>query len=113
MGPLVMAWLIGEGIVIYRWGKNGAPPTPGALAAASGFFVLLAVLAEYQPARSLATALAFGVDAAALFQILPGGNPQQRTGWPPQHIDDPGVFLPKGEAGGVVQPGHLPKLGQG
>lgn len=100
MGPLVIAWLLGEGIVTYRWAKAGAPPTPGALAAASGFFVLTAVLAEYAPARGLATLLAFGVDIAALLQVLPGGRPAQQTGWPPLHINDPAVFLPKGSSGG-------------
>lgn len=105
MGPLVIAWLIGEGIVTYRWAKAGAPPTPGTLAAASGFFVLTAILAEYQPARGLATLLAFGVDIAALLQVLPGGNPAQQTGWPPLKINDPAVFLPKGSSGGGnIQP---------
>jgi len=99
MGPLVLAWLTGEGIVIWRWARNGAPPTPGALAAASGFFVLCAILAEYQPARTVATLLAWGVDAAALLQILPGAKVTQDTGWPPIKIDDPTVLLPRGSAG--------------
>ena len=98
MGPLVMAWLIGEGIVTWRWAKGGAPPTPGALVASSGFFVLCALLAEYQPARGVATLLAFGVDVAALLQVLPGSKTQQATGWPPALIDDPSIVLPNGSA---------------
>jgi len=41
---------------------------PGTLLASSGFFALLAVLAEYEPARPAATALAFGLDLAAFLQ---------------------------------------------
>lgn len=99
MAPLILAWLIGEGIVTWRWAKAGAPPTPGALAASSGMFVLLAVLAEYQPARGAATLLAYGIDLAALLKVLPGGTPAQQTGWPPLKINDPTVFLPAGSSG--------------
>jgi hypothetical protein len=35
-------------------------------------FALLAVLAEYEPARAAATAMAFGLDLAVLMQVLPG-----------------------------------------
>lgn len=97
---LVLAWLIGEGIVTYRWVKQGAPPTPGTLAAASGFFALLALLHEYPPARTAATLVAFGVDLAALLQVLPGGGTVQQTGWPPLPIADPTVLMPAGSAGG-------------
>ena len=70
MGSLTSAWLVGEGIVIYRYVKmHAAPPVPGALLASSGLFVLLALLAEAQPARFLANALAWGFDAAAFFQL--------------------------------------------
>src|SRR5215469_10043657 len=96
---LVLAWLIGEGIVAYRWAKAGAPPAPGALAAASGFFVLLAVLHEYPPARTAATLTAYGIDIAALLQILPGSKTLQQTGWPPLPINDPSVLLPSGSNG--------------
>lgn len=95
----LLAWLAGEGIVTWRWAKAGAPPTPGALAAASGFFVLLALLHEYPPARGAATLAAFGIDIAALLQILPGTNPAQVTGWPPPLINDPSVLLPAGSSG--------------
>lgn len=97
---LVMAWLVGEGIVTWRNLKHGAPPTPGQLVAVSGFFVLLAILAEYAPAKPVATAIAVGVDIAAFLQVLPGtGAPVNLTRtWPPALINDPTVLLP-GTAG--------------
>jgi len=70
MRGIILAWLIGEGVIVYRSvAKNHAPPVPGALLSTSGLFILLAVLAEYQPAEYLATALAFGVDIAALLNL--------------------------------------------
>jgi hypothetical protein len=41
---------------------------PGTLLVSSGLFALLAVLAEYEPAREAATALAFAFDLAAYLQ---------------------------------------------
>lgn len=95
---LVMAWLIGEGIVTWRTAKHGAPPTPGSLAAVSGFFVLLAILAQYPPAKGAAVGIAVGVDIAAFLQVLPGSSgPVNKTRtWPPAKISDPTVFLPGG-----------------
>ena len=70
MRGIILAWLIGESIIVYRSvAKQHAPPVPGALLSTSGLFVLLAILAEYDPARFLATALAFGVDIAALLNF--------------------------------------------
>lgn len=101
MGPFTIAWLVGEGIVVWRWGKAGAPPTPGALALSSGFFALLGVVASIAPAsRGAMTALAVGVDVAALLQVLPGSKVHQQTGWPPPLITDPSVLLPTGSAHG-------------
>jgi hypothetical protein len=95
MGVLMMAWLVGEGIVAARWFKQGAPPPPGSLAAVSGFFALLAVLGSYPPARGVAGALGVGIDIAALLQVLPGTTaPTAAKGWPPQVITDPTVLLP-------------------
>lgn len=73
MGGLVAAWAIGEGIIVYRAIKvNHAPPMPGALLAASGLFIMLALLAEGGPnASRLATTLAFGFDAAAMLNLFP------------------------------------------
>lgn len=76
MGGITLAWLIGIGIISWRAvTTHHRPPIPGELAGASGFFVLCAVLAEYQPARGAATLLAFGIDIAAYLQapvITPG-----------------------------------------
>ena len=82
MGLFLAAWVTAEGIVIYRWKRLGAPPTPGALLWPSAIFVALAVLADYPPARGTATALAVGVDIAVLMQVL-GKAPTGTTGWPP------------------------------
>lgn len=102
MGGFMLAWLLGEGIVVYRWGKAGAPPTPGALVLSSSFFALLGVVGSaYQPARGAVTLLAFGVDIAALLQVLPGTKVQAKTGWPPPVITDPTVLLPNGKAHGA------------
>jgi hypothetical protein len=44
------AWLVGEGIIIYRTvTKQKRPPMPGELLASSGLFLLLALLGEPQP----------------------------------------------------------------
>jgi hypothetical protein len=60
------------GILAYRSVKvNHGPPVPGAMLAASGLFVLLALLAQAQPARFAATALAWGVDVAAFMNLYP------------------------------------------
>lgn len=89
------AWMIGESIVFYRWGKLGAPPTPGVLAMSSGLFAAAAVVSAYQPARTLATVAAFGVDLAVLLQVV-GKAPSAVTGWPPPMISDPAAILPNG-----------------
>lgn len=84
MNGLVVAWLVGEGILVYRSvRKNHAPPVPGALLATSGLFVLLALLAEAERARFLATALAWGFDVAAFMNLYPpvtsGGTTKQEA----------------------------------
>lgn len=69
MAGIALAWLIGEGIIVYRSvTKQHHAPVPGTLLASSGFFALLALLAEYQRARPAATLLAFGVVIAAYLQ---------------------------------------------
>lgn len=95
MGLFMFAWLVGEGIIVYRWFKAGAPPTPGALLMPSAIYLALAVLAEHEPARFTATALAWGVDVAVLLQII-GKEPGQVTGWPPPMITDTSVVFPSG-----------------
>jgi|SRR5215469_6794597 len=82
---LFFAWAIGESIIVYRWVKAKAPPAPGALLLPTGLFLGLAILSEYQPARSTATAFAYAVDLAILLQVV-GKQPAQATGWPPPKI---------------------------
>lgn len=94
---LFFAWAIGEGIIIWRWAKAKAPPPPGQLLLASGLFLGLAVIAEYQPARTAATAFAYAVDLAVLLQVV-GKDPKAQTGWPPPFINNPAVILPGGQA---------------
>jgi hypothetical protein len=66
---ITLAWLIGETIIVWRSvARNHRPPMPGELLGASVFFALLAMLAEYPPARTTATLMAFGVDLAAWLQ---------------------------------------------
>jgi hypothetical protein len=101
---VVLAWGAGLGIITYRWVKAGAPPTPGTLFMASGFFALCALLGEYPPARGTATLLAFGVDLAAYLQVVGKAPAAQATGWPPLPINDPTVLLPAGGSGGQVTP---------
>jgi hypothetical protein len=101
---IVVAWGAGLGIITYRWMKAGAPPTPGTLFMASGFFALCALLAEYPPARTPATLLAFGIDLAAYLQVVGKAPAGQATGWPPLLINDPTVLLPSGGSGGKIVP---------
>lgn len=97
MGGLFFAWAVGEGIIGYRWAKLKAPPTPGVLMVASGLFLGCAILAEYGPAKNLATAFAWAVDLGVLMQVV-GKAPTATTGWPPPAIDDPSVVLPTGKS---------------
>ena len=72
MGGLVAAWAVGEGIIIYRaFKRTHAPPMPGALLASSALFVMLALLAESDSAKPLATTLAWGFDLAAFLNLAP------------------------------------------
>jgi len=70
VGPFVLAWLAGEGIIVYRTvSKDHLPPSPGRLLASSGFFALLAIIAKMGPgAQRAATLMAFGLDIAAILQ---------------------------------------------
>ncbi len=95
MTGLFFAWAAGEGIIFYRWGRLGAPPTPGVLAMSTALFLGLAVIGEYRPARPVVTAFAFAVDLAILLQVV-GKAPTGITGWPPNLITDPGAILPPG-----------------
>ena len=67
---IIIAWLVGEGIISYKSvKKNNRPPLPADLLAASGAFVLLGLLSEWQD--QLAMMLAVGLDAAALLTLFP------------------------------------------
>lgn len=93
----LFAWMIGEGIIVYRWVKAKAPPTPGALLLPSALYLSLAILAEYQPARTTATAFAYALDLAILLQVV-GKVPAQVTGWPPAQSIPQTAVLPTGSA---------------
>lgn len=85
MPGIVLAWLVGEGILTYRsFKQDHRPPLPGQLLAASGIFIMLGLLAEAQQARFLAGALAWGFDVAALMNVLPqavsGATPKATSG---------------------------------
>lgn len=87
MAGITLAWLIGEGIIIWRSvNKNHRPPVPGELLGSSAFFALLALLAEYPPARTTATLTAFGVVLAAYLQapiITPATQAKTPAAAPP------------------------------
>jgi hypothetical protein len=69
---LVLAWLAGESIIIYRSFKNNhRPPMPGQLLASSGLFAALGLLARSPQGTFLAGALGWGFDAAAFMDIAP------------------------------------------
>src|SRR5258708_4526453 len=98
MGPFLAAWLVGEGIIVYRSVKNQkAPPGPGQLLLSSGLFVMLALLAEAPSARRLAITLAWGFDIAALMNLWGSGGPKASTqttvAWPPPPAPDT-VIIP-------------------
>lgn len=82
MSGITLAWLAGLGIISWRsFTKDHHAPIPGTLLSASALFALLALLAEYQPARSAATAAAFGLDLAALLKV-PIITPKQAASLP-------------------------------
>ena len=93
-----MAWLVGEGIIIYRSVKlRKIPPGPGELLLSSGVFVLLALLAESEKARPIAVTLAWGFDIAAFMNLGNIATPKNAasTGWPPPKAPDT-ITIPNG-----------------
>ncbi len=103
MGPFILAWMVGEGIIIYRSVKtNKCPPGPGQLLVTSGMYVMLAMLAEVNSARYLATALAWGFNAAAFMRLYDPVGGKTSGQWPPDKMPDNMVFptgVPQG--GGI------------
>jgi hypothetical protein len=72
MPAIVLAWLVGEGLLVYRdYKKNHRPPLPGELLASSGVFAVLGLLAEAPNARFIAGAMAWGFDIAIFYQLAP------------------------------------------
>ena len=72
MPGIGLAWLTGNAILFWRsWKQDQRLPIPGQLIAANFVFIALALLAEAERARFLATALAWGFDVAALLNVLP------------------------------------------
>ncbi len=70
MTGLILAWMVGEGIMTYRIvTQQSRPPLPGELLASSGLYVLLGFLAEAQ--SELASLLAWGINLAALLNLWP------------------------------------------
>jgi hypothetical protein len=103
MGGFVLAWLTGMGIMSWRAvAKEHRPPWPGQLMAGSGYFILLGLLAQYPPARRAATLTAWGVDIAALLQVLPGGPKGTDAGgpWPPTLMISSTMIFPDGKTTG-------------
>ena len=108
---LFFAWMVGESIVFYRWGKLKAPPTPGVLVSSSIVFGGLALVSLYTPAKTFATITAFTYDLAILMQVV-GKAPTQTTGWPPPQITSTTAILPDGTAdSGADPPGGAPAGG--
>jgi hypothetical protein len=98
MTGFLAAWLLGEGIIVWRWGKHKAPPPPGALAVSSALFAALAVIASYEKARTAATLFAWGVDVAVLLQVL-GKEPKVVTNWPPSSCIPDSQIFPSAKGG--------------
>lgn len=74
MNGLAGAWLAGEAIVIWRLvHRDHRLPAAGELVGITGLFAALGLIAGYAPARGIVTALAYGLDIAALFNVLPAG----------------------------------------
>lgn len=92
LGGFVAAWLVGEGIIVYRSVRAKRPPMPAALAASSGLFVILALLAEAAP--TLAAMLAWGFDLAAFMDLFSRN--------PPKIL---GTLIPQASGGGNTAPG--------
>lgn len=75
MGGLAGAWIVGMGIVGWRQVRSsGHLPVPAALLAVTGLFAGMALLADISPrARPVITLVAWGLDVAGLFRVLPAG----------------------------------------
>lgn len=78
-GGVLLAWLVGEGIITYRCvALQHRPPLPGQLLASSGLFVVLAMLEGPQP--QLARLIAWGIDIAAILNLFGTAAPNSSIG---------------------------------
>jgi hypothetical protein len=69
---IVLAWLVGEAIVIYRGAvKDKRPPWPGEMLLSSLVFIGLAVLSEIDALKTATVLAAWGLDAAAYLRLFP------------------------------------------
>lgn len=69
---ILLAWAAGLGVITWRGVKiDRKPVPPGRYAAASGVYVLLALVAEYQPAAPVAALMAWGFNLAVFLQLFP------------------------------------------
>lgn len=86
MPGIVLAWLAGEAIIIYRsYKQEHRPPMPGQLLASSALFAALGAMARNKDAAFLAGALAWGFDIAAFYNLAPSlmtGNTAQQKATP-------------------------------
>lgn len=73
MPGIVLAWLAGESLIIYRSYKNDhRPPLPGQLLASSGVFAVLGFIGSSSSNLTfLAGAMAWGFDIAAFMNVAP------------------------------------------
>ena len=106
-GLFIIAWMTGEGVIVYRSVKEQhMPPSPRQLLVASGLYVGLAIIAEYQPARAVATAFAWAVNVAVLMRVLPGGTDAvtsgTASGWSSIGLAGNTVIFPNGTAASAV-----------
>ena len=79
---LALAWLAGIGLITWRGLKaNRKPVSAGQYAAARGVYVLLAFVAEYEPAAPVAVLMAWGFNLAVFLQVLPQqvSGPQEKN----------------------------------
>jgi hypothetical protein len=72
MPGIVLAWLVGEGMVVYRAYKNEKRPVlPGQLLASSAVFAVCGLIAEAPGAAFLGAAMAWGFDVALFLESGP------------------------------------------
>lgn len=103
----ILAWFSGEAIITYRAVKEQhMPPSPRQLLVASGLYIGLAVLGEYQPARAVVTAFGWAINVAVLMQVLPGGTDAvpsgSSAGWSSIGLAGNTVLFPDGTAASAV-----------